>query len=109
MVFANVYMAEKLQVSTLLTIVVPAVLPFLIFIQTLIRRKFRLIPVIFGIQALFAFMNYYQRRQSFKIKEPLKIILFEIISAYIQPIHYINSLINPRTVIWRNNKVMNRT
>ncbi len=106
MVFANVYMAEKLQFSTLLTIVVPTALPLLIFIHTLIIRNFRILPIILGIQVLIAFLNYYQRRQYFKIKEPLKIILFEILSAYLQPLHYINSLIKPGMVIWRNNKVM---
>jgi len=106
MVFANIYMAEKLQFSTLLTIVVPTALPLLIFIHTLIIRNFRILPIILGIQMLIAFLNYYQRRKYFKIKEPLKIILFEILSAYLQPLHYINSLIKPGMVIWRNNKVM---
>ncbi len=106
MVFANVYMAEKIRLSTFLTIVVPAVLPLLILIYTLISGKIWMTPIVVGIQFLTAIMNYCQRRQYFKSKEPLKIVLFEMISAYLQPVHYINSLIKPGTVIWRNNRVM---
>ena len=106
MVFANVYMADKLQLSTLLTIVVPVALPFLIFINVLIINNIKILPIILLIQTAIAFMNYNQRRQYFKIKEPLIILLFEVISAYLQPIHYIRSLINPGLVIWRNNKVI---
>lgn len=106
MVFANVYMADKLQLSTLLTIVVPVALPFLIFINVLIINNIKILPIILLSQTAIAFMNYNQRRQYFKIKEPLIILLFEVISAYLQPIHYIRSLINPGLVIWRNNKVI---
>lgn len=105
MVFANIYMAEKIGLSTFVTIVMPTALPLIFFIFILLTGNLNLFPLLISVQLIMALMNYLQRRQYFKNQESLTILLFEIISSYLQPIHYLHSLIRPNTVIWRKNKV----
>lgn len=104
MVFANIYMYESISPSTFIAIVIPTLLPLITFgLGLFIGAKGVLLYV--ATQLSIGIMNYRARSKYLEVKEKFTMILYESLASLIQPLHYMNSLINPRVIIWRKNRV----
>jgi len=104
MVFVNIYMRGQLKLGTLVTIVIPTVLPLLILVLALMTDPILALGAVL-IEVTISGNNYFLRRNLLSIEEPLTIIGYELFAKYLQPFHYLYSLIQPRTIIWRKNRV----
>lgn len=104
MVFVNIYMGEKLKITTFMTIALPTALPLImVALASTINILWLLIVVLMLLSIHIS--NYYLRKRRLNTDEPLIMIVYELVSFIIQPLHFIGSLVRPRSVLWRKNRV----
>lgn len=104
MIFANIYLKDKIRLSTFLTIVLPTILP-LILLAVGISEGVEAVAVlvaVFIIQA--AAVRKLQKLYGLN-PDSLKMMPYEILAQILQPLHYLHSILRPGTVVWRKNLV----
>jgi len=104
MVFTNIYAKENMSFYLFTFLMLPAILPLVIFIVSLLLgTKYVLIfSAMFFIKLL---ITYFVRKKIFDIKINGTQIFYELFADLVQPFHYINSLIFPNTIVWRGKKI----
>ena len=104
MVFVNIYMRGQLKLGVLVTIVIPTALPLVILMMALLVDPILALGAIV-VELVIGVNNYFLRQNLLNAEERLSIIAYEVLARYIQPFHYIYSLIKPNTIVWRKNQV----
>lgn len=102
MVFANDYFKQSISLKELIVVALPSILPVLALTLSILCGPMYL-GIWFGVH-IFKVLYYRIIRQSLiKKRESYRDIWFEILAEYLQTLHFINALISPRKIKWRNN------
>lgn len=104
MVFANIYICEKIDIATFSLIILPGILPLVIFLlAAIVNYKY---IIVYSLELLvICILNFFFRETHLSSKHHMEIIIYEWFAYFLQPLHYVNSLIKGREIIWRKNRV----
>ncbi|HCC07358.1 MAG TPA: hypothetical protein DEP72_04280 [Clostridiales bacterium] len=104
MIFANKYLKDNIHPLLIILVVFPSIMP-LMLLTVAIGLGLKYIFIFVTIHYLKSIINLVTRKKYLNSRENIFAPLFEMISDYVQPIHYIHSLISPNKIQWRKNSI----
>jgi ceramide glucosyltransferase len=101
MVFVNDFLKQSISAKEFIIVVLPSILPALALTLSVLCG-----PIYTGIWIVVHIIKVLYckaiRQRLIKKRESYTVILFEILAEYLQTLHFINALIFPRKIKWRD-------
>ncbi|MDO5089818.1 MAG: glycosyltransferase, partial [Leptotrichiaceae bacterium] len=104
LLFAKIYMKKAFSLKFFILVLLPSIMPFLLFIVGTVGGMKNIISV-FLLFMIKSFIMYVFRNKLIGKKERLTVILYEIINDLFLPLIFIYTLVTPPVIKWRNKKI----